>query len=138
MCVKVTLFVRFLCLLALEFAYTQSPVELRGVVMGLYLLTSGFGFYVASALVSVVKHASDSQWYPDNFNKGSPEYYMFLLAGLMMVNVVVFLLIAMKYQYADCDHKMPESQPKDQSEPTTETVQDIVIVSHSDRHSQTA
>ena len=41
---------------------------------------------------------------------------MFLLAGLMMVNVVVFLLLAMKYQYADHDHKLPESHLKDCSD----------------------
>ncbi len=42
-----------------DFAYTQAPLSLEGVVMGLNLLTIGIGSYVASALVSIVNAASD-------------------------------------------------------------------------------
>ena len=93
----------------LEFAYSQSPAELRGVVMGLCLAMIGFGYYVASALASIVKNASDGKWYPDNLNNGSLEYYMFLLAVLMMVNAAVFLWLAVKYRYVDHEHQIPES-----------------------------
>ena len=100
----------------LEFAYSQSPADLRGVVMGVCLAMIGFGYYVASALASIVKHASDGTWYPDNLNRGSLEYYMFLLAALMMVNAAVFLWLAMSYRYADYDQPTPESNLKDYSE----------------------
>ena len=65
--------------------------------MCLFLAMIGLGYYIASALVSIVKRASNGHWYPDNLNNGSLEYYMFLLAGLMMVNAAVFLLLAVRY-----------------------------------------
>jgi len=65
----------------------------------------GLGYYVAGLLASIVKRASDSKWYPDDLNKGALEYYMFLLAGLMLINVAVFLLLAVRYRYADRAHQ---------------------------------
>ena len=83
--------------------------------MGVCLAMTGFGFYVASALVSIVKKASDGEWYPEDLNKGSLEYYMFLLAGLMLVNAFVFFLLAVKYRYAHHDRELiyAESQHGD-------------------------
>ena len=57
----------------------------------------GLGYYVASLLVSIVKHASHNKWY--DLNNGKLEYYMFLLAGLMLINLAVFLYLAVRYQY---------------------------------------
>ena len=96
----------FAFLSGLEFAYSQSPADLRGVVMGVYLAMIGLGYYVASALASIVKHASDGKWYPDNLNRGSLEYYLFLLAALMMLNAALFLWFAVRYRYAG--HKPDE------------------------------
>lgn len=98
----------------LEFAYSQSPTYMRGVVMGLCLAMIGLGYYVASALASIVKHASNGDWYPEDLNKGFMEYYLFLLAGLMLVNAVVFLLTAVKYRYANYDEEItyPENQDR--------------------------
>ena len=84
----------------LEFAYSQAPKCLQGLVMGAFLVTSGLGSYVASILVIIVRSASDTDWYPSNDpNNGHLEYFFFLLAGLMMVNFVVFLYVASSYQY---------------------------------------
>ena len=93
------------CFPGLEFVYSQSPPELRGVVMGLNLAMIGLGYFLASALASIVKKASDGQWYPENLNKGTLEYYMFLLAGLMLLNAAVFLLLAVSYRYAEQEYR---------------------------------
>ena len=74
-------------------------------MMGLCLAMIGLGYYVAGLLASIVKHASHSKWYPDDLNKGTLEYYMFLLAGLMLVNAAVFLFLAVRYRYADHAHQ---------------------------------
>lgn len=89
----------------LEFAYSQSPVDLRGVVMGLCLAMIGLGYYVAGLLASIVKKASDSKWFPDDLNNGTLEYYLFLLACLMLINAAVFLFLAVRYRYADHAHQ---------------------------------
>jgi len=89
----------------LEFAYSQSPADLRGVIMGLCLGMIGLGYFVAGLLASIVKKTSDSKWYPDDLNDGTLEYYMFLLAGLMLINAAVFLFLAVRYRYADHVHQ---------------------------------
>ena len=68
--------------------------------MGMFLLTSALGNYLASLLVLIVRSASDDTWYPsDNPNEGKMENFFFLLAGLMIVNFVVFLYVATSYIY---------------------------------------
>ena len=68
--------------------------------MGAFLVTSGLGNYVANLLVVIVKVASNGDWYPvDNPNHGHFEYFFFLLAGLMMLNFLVFLYVASSYKY---------------------------------------
>ena len=76
--------------------------------MGLCLAMIGLGYYVASLLASIVKHASHSKWYPDDLNKGTLECYLFLLAGLMLVNLAVFLYLAIRYHYVADDPDSPE------------------------------
>ena len=69
--------------------------------MGVCWAMIGLGYYVASLLVSIVKHDSHNKWYPDDLNNGTLEYYMFLLAGLMLINLAVFLYLAVRYRYVD-------------------------------------
>ena len=84
----------------LEFAYSEAPKALQGLVMGAFLVTGGIGNYVANLLVLIVRSASNDDWYPsDDPNQGHLEYFFFLLAGLMMVNFLVFLYIASSYKY---------------------------------------
>lgn len=83
----------------LEFAYSQAPSCFKGLVMGTFLLTSALGNYLASLLVLIVRSASSHTWYPSNPNEGKMENFFFLLAGLMIVNFVVFLFVASSYIY---------------------------------------
>ena len=69
--------------------------------MGVCLAMIGFGYYVASLLADIVKNASNGKWYPEDLNDGNVEYYMFLLAGLMLINAAVFLFVAVRYRYVD-------------------------------------
>ena len=41
-----------------EFAYSQSPDTLKGVVMGMFLLTMGLGHFLGSALLNLVNAAT--------------------------------------------------------------------------------
>ncbi|XP_067054786.1 solute carrier family 15 member 4-like [Acropora muricata] len=84
----------------LEFAYSQSPENLKGVVMGSFLVTSAFGNYLTSLLVVIVRSASNSKWYPSNdLNNGKLEYFFFLLAGITIVTFAVFTFVASRYTY---------------------------------------
>ena len=89
--------------LGLEFAYAQSPRVLQGMVMGLFLLTSGLGSLLGSALIQIVKSASlkygGQNWYTDDINKGRLDYFFYLLAVLLGVDFLVFCAISMRYTY---------------------------------------
>lgn len=47
----------------LEFAYTQAPEFMQGLIMGLFLMTSGIGSYVASLIVTIVQSWRTSGMY---------------------------------------------------------------------------
>ena len=87
-------------LLGLEFAYSQSPKNLKGVVMGSFMITFALGHYLTSLLVTIVRSASNSKWYPSNdLNKGKLEYFFFLLAGITVVTLAIFAFVASRYTY---------------------------------------
>ncbi|XP_029189147.2 solute carrier family 15 member 4-like [Acropora millepora] len=84
----------------LEFAYSQSPKNLKGVVMGSFMITFALGHYLTSLLVTIVRSASNSKWYPSNdLNKGKLEYFFFLLAGITVVTLAIFAFVASRYTY---------------------------------------
>eukprot|EP00057_Strongylocentrotus_purpuratus_P016036 XP_011670510.1 PREDICTED: solute carrier family 15 member 4 [Strongylocentrotus purpuratus] len=89
----------FTSITGLEFAYSQSPDSMQGVVMGLFLMTTGLGSYLGSLLVVIVNAASSDTWFPDEINNGYLEYFYFLLAGMMLLDFAVFLVIARHYKY---------------------------------------
>jgi len=43
--------------------------------------------------------AAGAPWLPDEINAGRLEYYSFLLAGVLLLNLAVFVLIARRYHY---------------------------------------
>ncbi|XP_063969040.1 solute carrier family 15 member 4-like [Lytechinus pictus] len=91
----------FTSITGLEFAYSQSPDSMQGVIMGLFLMTTGLGSYLGSLLVIIVNAASSGTWIPDEINDGFLEYFYFLLAGLMLLDFLVFLIIAHRYKYVN-------------------------------------
>ena len=91
----------FFSIPGLAFAYSQSPLYLRGVIMGLNLATIGIGFYVAGALAAIVRKATDGSWYPQDLNAGKLENYFFFLAGVIFLNFLVFVYLARKYKYVE-------------------------------------
>ena len=82
----------------MEFAYSQAPRCLQGLVMGIYIVTTGLGSYVAMALVNIVRAVSSTA-YPDDLNDGNLEHYFFLLSGLMLLNFLIYLIVASNYHY---------------------------------------
>lgn len=87
----------------LEFAYSQAPSFMQGLVMGLFLMTSGIGNYVSEAILEIVKEATGTDppdaWFPEEMNDGKTENLFFMLAALMAVNTIVFVVVAYFYKY---------------------------------------
>ena len=75
--------------------------------MGVFLLTTGLGFFFGAALVAIVNAVSeafsgvDGKWYPDKeYVNQSPHLanYFFLLAGLMFLNFIVYIFVARSFK----------------------------------------
>ena len=74
--------------------------------MGVYLFTTGLGTFVGAALVAIVNAitgAADGshKWYPDKKDINSNHYlayYFFLLAGIMVLNFIVYIFVAVSFK----------------------------------------
>ena len=74
--------------------------------MGVFLFTAGLGTYAGAALVAIVNAITGSsdagqKWYPDkkNINDGHYlAYYFFLLAGIMILNFVLYIFVAVSFE----------------------------------------
>ncbi|XP_076446957.1 solute carrier family 15 member 4-like [Babylonia areolata] len=90
----------FASICGLEFAYTQAPKSMQGVLMGLFLVTSGLGGFIATGILNAVQAATkDNPWFDDEINNAHVQYYFFLFGGLMFLDFLVFLIIAKFYRY---------------------------------------
>lgn len=70
----------------LEFSFTQAPSSMKSVLQAFWLLTVTFGnIYVV--IIAKIKL----------FEKQSGEFFFF--AGLMVLNILLFIYLAMKYKY---------------------------------------
>ncbi|CAC5373164.1 SLC15A3_4 [Mytilus coruscus] len=102
----------FTSISGLEFAYSQAPEFMQGVCMGLFLATSGIGGYVAELILEIVVALTGSNppdsWFPDEINDGKTEYLFFLLGILMLVDFVLFAVVAYFYKYRKLDKDQAE------------------------------
>ena len=74
--------------------------------MGVFLFTQGLGNFAGAALLGIVNAitgATDEshKWYPDKkyINEGHYlAYFFFLLAGLMFLNFIVYIFVAVRFK----------------------------------------
>ncbi|KAH0866223.1 hypothetical protein HID58_083434 [Brassica napus] len=92
----------FYCVGQLEFFYGQSPESMRSLCCALGLLTNAFGSYLSSLLLTVVTYLTTLDggdgWITDDLNEGHLDYFFWLLAGLSILNAVVYVFSAVNYK----------------------------------------
>lgn len=89
--------------------------------MGIFLVTSGLGNYLASVLVNIVDKATQGDWYnTENLNNGHLEWFFFLLGGLMFLNFIIFVPVAMRYKYV-----LPQNENEQKVTMATENNPDV-------------
>ncbi|CAH8384229.1 unnamed protein product [Eruca vesicaria subsp. sativa] len=86
----------------LEFYYEQSPDAMRSLCSALALLSTAFGSYLSSLILTLVAYFTtmDGQdgWIPsEDVDKGHLDYYFWLLVGFGSVNVPVFVFFSVKH-----------------------------------------
>ncbi|GAB4818682.1 hypothetical protein N2152v2_005728 [Parachlorella kessleri] len=94
----------------LEFFYDQAPDVMRSCSMALQLLSVCVGSYLSGAVVYGITrftaaHSPTGQgWLPKDLNEGRLDLFFLLLAALMALNLLLFLWVAMKYEYKAIEH----------------------------------
>ncbi|XP_061994968.1 protein NRT1/ PTR FAMILY 5.13-like isoform X2 [Rosa rugosa] len=86
-----------------EFFYDQVPTELRSVGLALYLSIFGVGSFFSSFLISAIEKATSGMgqdsWFSNNLNRAHLDYFYWLLAGLSVVELAIFVYFAKSYIY---------------------------------------
>ncbi len=95
----------------LEFFYDQAPDVMRSCSMALQLLSVCVGSYLSGALVWAVGRLTSvgggPGWLAKDLNYGRLDLFFCFMAVLMVVGLVGFLLVAMRYEYKMVDHAPP-------------------------------
>ncbi|RDD40601.1 Protein NRT1/ PTR FAMILY 8.2 [Trichoplax sp. H2] len=87
-----------------EFAYSEAPEELKGIMTGLYLLAIGLGGFIGPLVITIINAITydpkvvNSKWIPKNINNGHLDYYFYFLAVFMLVNFLVYVIMT-KFWY---------------------------------------
>ncbi|KAL6645364.1 hypothetical protein ACP70R_016972 [Stipagrostis hirtigluma subsp. patula] len=89
----------------LDFFLRECPKGMKTMSTGLFLSTLALGFFLSSALVSLVHAATTSggrrPWLADNLDDGRLDYFYWLLAAISAVNLLAFVAVAKGYVYKE-------------------------------------
>ncbi|KAJ0960224.1 hypothetical protein J5N97_001936 [Dioscorea zingiberensis] len=89
----------------LDFFLRECPKGMKTMSTGLFLSTLSLGFFVSTALVTIVHKVTGKSghgaWLPDDLNLGRLYDFYWLLAMLSVLNLGFFLLCAKWYVYKD-------------------------------------
>lgn len=85
--------------------YDQMPESMRSIGGALYIGNFGAASFVSNGIISIVETASKGRWLGNNhLNRSHLDYFYYLLAGLGVLNLGVFVVLAKRYVY----RKSPE------------------------------
>ena len=96
-----SIFVFSLHFSGLEFAYSQAPRSMQGLIMGLFYMSSGLGSFLSSGVLAILSLRSVQGFTPTdsgNINYGHFDYVFFIFAGIQVVGLVIFVLCVYHYE----------------------------------------
>lgn len=93
----------FTCIGQVEFFYDQSPDAMRSLCTAFALMTGSLGSYLSSLILTLVSYfttmGGQPGWIPDNLNEGHLDRFFWLIAGLSLINLIVYIWCAFRYRY---------------------------------------
>jgi solute carrier family 15 (peptide/histidine transporter), member 3/4 len=93
----------------LEFFFSQAPKSMRSFTAALNLFATSLGSWMCIPIIYLVNIDKTNQWLPADVNQGYMMYYFFLLAGIQLVDLLIFIWVASGYQYKNLEEE--EEQP---------------------------
>ncbi|XP_068658926.1 protein NRT1/ PTR FAMILY 5.10-like [Aristolochia californica] len=85
-----------------EFFYDQVPDGLRSVGLALYLSIFGIGSFISGFMISAIDKVTRTRgdsWFATNLNRAHLDYFYWLLAGLSLIELGLYLFFAKSYVY---------------------------------------
>ncbi len=86
---------------SMEFFYSQTPASFRSVMSSFSLSTTAMGSLLVIPLVYIVNANPRQKWVTADLDDGHLDWFFYLLATLMLVNIAVLHKISGGYQYLD-------------------------------------
>ncbi|XP_024522240.1 protein NRT1/ PTR FAMILY 8.1 isoform X1 [Selaginella moellendorffii] len=86
----------------LEFFHEQSPDTFHSLGISLGLANLGVGSFMSSVLITCVGRAAPS-WLQNDVNAGHLDRYYWLMAGLSVANLAIYVPLARWYSYKSPD-----------------------------------
>ncbi|KAI3908474.1 hypothetical protein MKX01_009276 [Papaver californicum] len=87
----------------LEFFYDQAPEGMKSLGSSYYSTSMGIGNFLSSFILSTMsqltKKSENEGWIVDNLNVSHIDNYCWFLAGLNVLNLIAFLIVAKFYVY---------------------------------------
>ncbi|KAF7091820.1 hypothetical protein CFC21_111295 [Triticum aestivum] len=86
----------------MEFFYDESPESMKSMGAALAQLAISAGNYLNSAVLGVVASATGRGgapgWIPDDLNEGHLDYFFWMMAGLSVLNLLMFIYFSLRYK----------------------------------------
>ncbi|VAI50933.1 unnamed protein product [Triticum turgidum subsp. durum] len=86
----------------MEFFYDESPETMKSMGAALAQLAISAGNYLNSAVLGVVAsatgHGGAPGWIPDDLNEGHLDYFFWMMAGLSVLNLLMFIYFSLRYK----------------------------------------
>ncbi|RLN41425.1 protein NRT1/ PTR FAMILY 8.3-like [Panicum miliaceum] len=86
----------------IEFVYEQSPDAMRSLCQACSLIMITLGSYLVSVMLKFINSVTGERgshgWIPENLNEGHLDRFFWLMAGLQLLNVLVFGFCASRYK----------------------------------------
>nr|XP_043636555.1 protein NRT1/ PTR FAMILY 8.1-like [Erigeron canadensis] len=88
----------------LEFFYDEATDGTRSISSAMFLSEIGIGSWLSTALVKIVEKATGKEekgWLRNDLNASKLDYFYWILMGINVVNLVVYMWVARRYKGRD-------------------------------------
>ncbi|CAN0872895.1 Protein NRT1/ PTR FAMILY 4.5 [Linum grandiflorum] len=87
----------------LEFFYSESSSGMKALSTAISWTSLAFGYYLSTVVVEVVNKVSGGWLASNNLNRDKLNYFYWLLAGLSVLNLGVYMVCASWYRYKEVE-----------------------------------
>lgn len=87
-----------------EYFYDQVPDSMRSLGLAFYLSVIGVGSFLSTFLISIVDYInSGKKWIGKDLSQSRLDYFYWLLMGIFIFNMFIFVWLAKNYRYKNVD-----------------------------------